>query len=292
MTKLDFNAQSTAMILEAREVPPDQRRLYLGMSSIANKCVRALWYGFHWATKQESLPIRTVRIFERGDIEEARVIRELNAIGVAVYRKTPDGQIIGLTGAIGEEQEELIGFAGHCKGHPDGRARGFNEWPDETCLLEIKTAKASKFREFVKSGVRLANPTYYGQTIRYMGQMGLQKCFFVVTNKDTEERYYEWIDFDMAYYKELKSREALIVTAIDPPEKLSENPHWIDCKWCNHRDVCHGGSVPARNCRTCEFSDIEDGGVWSCSHEDGPKGPLTYHEQYEGCHRYRRGWGL
>lgn len=291
MAQLPVNMKTTAYVMESRVIPQTSRREYLGMSGIGGKCLRAMWYGFHWATPLEELPIRTKRIFDRGDIEEARIIKELKEVGMKVFKEV-DGERIELIGTVGEEQEELIGFAGHCKGHPDGRVIGVIEAPDVVHLLELKTAKAAKFKEFTKNGVMIANPTYYGQAQRYMDKMGLKRCLFIVTNKDTEERYYERIRFDNIYAKELARREVIVVTSGEPPEKLSQNKNWMDCRWCKAKDICHNGEEPEQNCRTCEFADISDGGAWHCLNEKNKRNHLTYHEQEAGCKYYQKGWGL
>jgi hypothetical protein len=288
MAELKFNMNTTEFMMENQIVPLSKRREYLGMSGLGGKCLRALWYSFHWASPQEQFPIRTKRIFDRGDLEEARIISELRNCGFIVYRIGEEKEIKIMTGAVGEEQEELVGFAGHARGHPDGRVAGLPELPGESALLEMKTAKASKFREFQKNKVFGASKTYFGQAQRYMDAMGLEWCLFIVTNKDTEERYYELIPYDAEYAAELLRREIIIITSTEPPEKLSQNKNWLDCKWCQHHAVCHEDKEPPGNCRTCEHIDIADDGVWECKHY----GVLNYDQQITGCSKWGKGWGL
>lgn len=290
MVAIPVNMNTTQFVMESREIEADGRRSYLGMSGIGSKCYRALWYGFHWVNAPTKLPIRTKRIFDRGDLEEARVIAELKDVGMYVYKQyEPDGEQIELFGHVGEEQEELVGFAGHAKGHPDGRVLGVIEAPKKPHLLEIKTAKASKFKEFVKHGVEKANPVYYGQMQRYMDEMGLERALFIVTNKDTEERYYERVKLNKEAAKDLKYKEVMVISSDCPPEKLSQNKNWIDCKFCRAKDVCHNGQEVDRNCRTCVHVDIVDHGLWECGKKEIV---LSYDEQVVGCSDYQVGWEL
>jgi hypothetical protein len=287
MPKIPFEMKTTQFLLENRKIKQGRGRGYLGMSGLNAKCSRALWYGFHWASPPQELDIRTKRIFDRGNLEEERIISELLEVGIEVY-KVIDGAEVPMTGSLTEVQEEIIGFAGHAKGHPDGRVRGLPE-SSKPHLLEMKTAKESKFKEFVKKGVKEANKVYYGQVQIYMHRLGLERALFIVSNKNTEERYYERIRYDKDYAEALVHREMGIITSDSPPDKISENRNWIDCKFCNHTDVCHNSAQPSQNCRTCDCSDILDDGKWECSYHGKE---ITQKEQEVGCPSWRRGWGL
>ena len=296
MPKIPVNMNTTEFLVENLLIEPKPRRDYLGMSSLGNKCLRHLFYSFHWASFRPKVPIRKQRIFDRGDIEEARIIADLVRAGLQVFRLDEMGNEIPMTGELGEEQEELVGFAGHSAGHPDGRVRGLPE-SKKVHLLEMKSAKASKWAEFKKHGVKKANPVYYAQMQRYMPEMGLDRALFIVTNKDTEERHYERVRLEQPAVAELKRKEMIIITSESPPERISNNSNWIDCKWCDDRDICHGKKVVEKNCRTCAFVDIEDNGKWRCGNKDcKPKfnKELSKQDQMDGskCNHYKVGWGL
>lgn len=288
MVKLPENEKTTRHLLESRKIQEPVTRGYLGASMIGKSCWRAIWYSFHMASGKAPIPIRAKRIFDRGHLEEARVVQELKDAGVEVFKRIGNYKY-ELTGEVDEEQEEHVGFAGHVKGHPDGRILGLPESSQEH-LLEIKTAKDSKFKEFLRNGIKDTAPTYYSQAQWLMGKMKLNRCLFVVTNKNDESRYYERVKFNKDYFEDLERKSLVIVTAIEPPNKIHQSKNWIDCKFCDHRAVCHEGAEPDRNCRTCEHADIEDDGVWSCGKQDGKH--LTLKEQLEGCGMYEKGWGL
>ena len=239
---LIYRPESTEMKIELKEVP-NEFRPYLGMSGIGHECSRAIWYGFHWAAT-EMLTARKQRIFDRGDLEEARIIRDLTSVGIVCYRTEPDGTIVEITGEIGEKQQTLTGFENHAKGHPDGTAIGVIEAPKTPHLLEFKTAAAKYFANYVKEkSVQKVSPVYYAQAQRYMAAMKLTRALFIATNKDTEARYYERIKFDKDAAGLLIEKERNIILSDGPPPKAF-NKTWITCKWCKFNQVCHYNAAP------------------------------------------------
>lgn len=263
---------------------PMKRRTYLGMSGTGHKCMRALQYSLRWASKQEELTFRTLRIFERGDIEEARVIRDLKKINIECYAII-DGEKVEITGDIDEKQEEIIGFAGHVKGHTDGRCINVPEAPKTEHRLEIKTAKASKWKAFKANGCKATNIVYYSQTQNYMGESGLTRCLFIVVNKDTEEWHVERIEFDKDYYEDLKRKEMMVVTTEKLFDKLIGFDIKMNCTWCGHKDVCKNEVPPEINCRTCSNAEVHNDGKWKCAH-DNDKKFLSKIEQIAACPMY------
>jgi len=287
MPKIPINMNTTAYKVESI-VHEQEPRGYLGMSGLGHPCSRTLWYGFHFVSKRESITARMKRLFNRGHQEEPVIISDLKSAGIEVF-KVINEEEVEMTGEKDEDQEELIGFAGHAKGHPDGRVRGLPEAPKTVHLLEMKTASDAQFKKIKKLGVKKAKPVYYSQAQRYMDKMGLTRALFVVTNKNNDERHYERVKIDKDYAEILAKKEQDIILAEAPPPKISENRNWIDCKYCNHKDVCHGGQQPERNCRTCNHADIADNGRWECNMHQRD---LTLDEQIKGCEFWSQGWGL
>lgn len=262
-------------------------RPYLGMSGLGSDCMRSLWYGFHWCSKKE-ISARTNRIFRDGHNAEATIISDLKAIGYEVFRLLPDGSEVEMTGALDEEQEEMIGAAGHVKGHNDGRVRGVVEAPKTVHLLEMKTANDKRFKEMKTKGIQQSDPTYYSQCQMYMGELALTRTLFIAKNKNDGSYYVERIKFDQEHYDMLKAKAWSIITSDAPPKK-EFSPTWFKCKYCSHYDMCHFGKEPEKNCRTCDYSDIEDNGKWSCQKN---KKDLSVEDQQKGCKSYKKGWGL
>lgn len=287
MAKLPENENTTKHMLDT--TMPDSSgsgpRGYLGMSSIGDPCARKLWFSFRWASKSAFTP-RTMRIFERGDIEEARVIRDLTRIGVECFRRDEDGNKIPITGAIGEKQEEIVGFAGHAKGHPDGRCIGVIEAPKAEHLLEIKTMNDNGFKKLVKEGLKKTKAVYYSQVQIYMRRMKLTRTLHITKNKNDEDYYIERVKYDEDHALELERKEQDIIMSDAPP--LKEFPKtWYACKSCNHYDVCQERGVPKLSCRSCANVEMELDGVWRCGINQEL---LDLNKQLVGCTSYRRGW--
>ena len=121
----------------------DGFRQHLGASLIGKSCERALWYDFRWATPAR-FPGRMLRLFETGQLEEARLVRNLRRIGATVLEVDPE------TG----RQWRVEAHGGHFGGSLDGVALGLLEAPKTWHVLEFKTHSAKSFRELVAKGVR------------------------------------------------------------------------------------------------------------------------------------------
>lgn len=270
-------------------------REYLGMSSLGRECLRKQWYAWRWS-KFAPLSVRMQRLFTRGHLEEASIITDLQYAGVEVFRMLDDLKI-PMTGEIGEEQEEIVGYEKHVKGHPDGRCLGVIEAPKTVHLLEMKTMNTKYFEqlkeELAKSPIGSAGqsralkasfPDYYCQMNRYMGGMKLNRGLFVATNKNDQARKYIRIQFNKTLYIELLEREKNIIHAEKPPPRKYNATHYL-CNWCGFYQICHFNVEPQRHCRTCKYADIEMQGKWSCSKKNKE---IKRKRQLKGCHQYKR----
>jgi hypothetical protein len=77
-------------------------------------------------------------------------------------------------------------------------------------------------------------------------------------------------DYDAADAIRLIEKARRVIEATQPPARISEDPSWFECKFCDHHQICHGqpsGNIPTsarRNCRTCLHSTPVSGG-WECA---------------------------
>lgn len=261
-------------------------RPYLGMSQIGHHCSKYLWFKFHWVlvAKHNS---RLERIFNVGHLFEPQIVKQLKEAGMEVFR-VEDGKEVEHFGYPNEPQEEYVGFAGHSKGHSDGRIRGVVEAPEIDHLLEIKTMKESKFKEISKNGLKKSNEVYYGQTQRYMNATGLEWCLFIAMNKNTCQIYIERVPYIKEEAHELVRKENMVIMS-DLPPNVSYHDGYYKCNYCDQKDVCKKEVMPTKNCRSCDHSDMENDGVWTCTIQ---KKNLTLEEQRIGCESYKLGWGL
>lgn len=254
-------------IWRAREAAAAERPLYLtggiSASMVGTECDRALFYELRWVSLPEQVSGRILRIFERGDIEEQRVYADLRAAGVEI-----------------DEQAEFAAVQGFLRGRADGIATGILEAPKARHVLEIKSAKASDWRAVQKHGVAKAKPLHWHQLHAGMASLGIDRGFYVMVNKDTEEILTERISLDPEIAARTEARVARIVDTHDAPGRLNDDPGAFSCRFCKHRAVCHEGAPARRNCRTCIHWSFTRDGLGHCERFDRP---LRRDRQADGC---------
>lgn len=245
----------------------NELRPYLGMSELGEDCSRYLWYRFRWAFVK-LISSRMRRLFKRGHREEPAIIEELEAVGVICF---------------GFQEEVTMAF-GHCKGHNDGKALGVIESPKTVHLLECKTMADKYFKDCKKQGVEASNPKYFCQGQIYMHKFGLTRCLFCAVNKNDDDYYFERFNYDPSFAGDLERKAESIILAEEPPEKISENPSWFKCKWCDALEICQYDAPINVSCRTCRNVDIENNGIWSCNLHNLR---LSTGQQKLACNAYR-----
>jgi hypothetical protein len=228
-------------------------RSHLGASMIGKECDRHLWYGFHWAQKPK-FSGRMIRLFNRGHLEEARIIASLLTIGVQVYQQDANGKQF----RIGE-------WGGHFGGSGDGVGVGIPDLnPGIASLLEFKTHNQKSFDKLVKDGVKKAKPEHWAQMQVYMRKMGIAVALYVGVNKNDDDYHMELVYLDAVAADIFLGRAHKIIFTRTPPEKIHDSVGWFACKYCETNKICHLGQQPERNCRTCHFSRWFDDGTWRC----------------------------
>ena len=278
MAKLPEPAHTTsALIYQAYEADAeDGNRPHLGASLIGHACERFLWLTFRWVDAKK-FDGRMLRLFETGQLEEARLVRNLRRIGVEVHEVTPDGG-----------QWRVSALGGHFGGSMDGAAVGIPEAPKAWHVLEFKTHNDKSFSALLKDGVQKAKPQHYAQMQTYMGLTGMERALYMAVNKNDDTVYTERVEFDPVEFAKLMARAERVINAAEPPLKCSNDPSWYVCKMCDFHSHCHGEKVPAVNCRTCAHSTPEmDGDArWSCK-EYGDIGLIAQRESHRcASHRY------
>lgn len=274
MAKLPESAVTPPTVLSIYEryerTRGEWRREHLGGSQIGKECDRALWYQFRWATRP-SFGGRMLRLFDTGQREEARLVADLRAIGVEVHDVDPE------TG----RQFRVSAVGGHFGGSLDGAGQGFKEskaWH----VLEFKTSNAKKFTELKRKGVEHAKPEHFAQMQVYMHLTGMERAYYLVVCKDTDEIWGERVRYHAPTAWRLLRRAESIITSTAPPPRISDDPDHFQCRWCDHRKTCHEGKVPEVSCRTCVHATPELDGDrrWSCARWEKD---LTVSEQQEAC---------
>ena len=230
-----------------------EHRPHLGGSQIGRECDRALWYQFRWAWTPY-FEGRMLRLFETGDREEDRVVRNLRDVGVTVWDRDPD------TG----RQVRFEACGGHFALSLDGVGEGFAE-SKKPHTLEFKTMNTKSFRKVSEDGLQKANAIYWAQCQIGMHLSKLERCYFFAVCKETDAIYGERIRYDPAEGIKLEAKANRIVFAPLPPSRITEDPSDWRCKFCPYFAVCQGNKIPEVHCRTCAHVTPERDGSWSCS---------------------------
>ena len=259
MTELPPVPQPTVdAIWAAREAEarPEYRAFGISASLLGRECDRQLWYELRWASPMEIFNGRKLRIFERGNIEEDRVIADLRRAGLDVLDVDPD---TGLQWRFSLAEDWLRGKA-------DGRATGFREAPKADHVIEIKSLKAADFRAIVKHGLLKAKPEHWHQLHAGMAGLGINRGAYIGVNKDTEEIWIERVHFDQEEASRQEARVLRIVADEAGPGRISDKPDSFACRFCNHRALCHGETLHAeQSCRTCVHFTFTRDGAGQCA---------------------------
>jgi len=275
VTALPQPEHSTAgAILRWYETSQDGgHRPHLGASIIGHSCDRHLWLTFRWA-KAHRWDGRMLRLFDDGKRAEARFVQELRAIGCEVWEHDDAGQ-----------QFRVSAWFGHFGGSVDAVASGIPEAPKTPHVVEFKTSNDKLFKALSKDGVRKAKPQHFAQMQVYMGLLDLTRALYMVENKNDASIYTERVEFDPAAFDALLAKAQRIVFSTEPPPRLSDDPTYYECKWCNHFDICHGQAAPEVNCRTCAHSTPEMLGdsAWSCAKLQRA---ISTEQQRAGCSKH------
>jgi hypothetical protein len=255
-----------------------QARPYLGMSSIGAACDRALWYGFRWASPSK-FDAASLKRFEDGHHGEDAMAARLRMVeGITLLTIDPD------TG----QQWEFVDFHGHFRGHFDGAILGllqapktWHVWEHKVCN-EKKIAKLEKLKQEVgeKNALRHWDAVYYAQAVLYMDYAGLDRHYLTADTPGGRHTVSVRTEASPSDAAALKARAEWLITADRTPPRISGDPAWFECKWCDHHATCHQGQLPQINCRTCLHVTPIDEGLWFCDHWG--KG-LNGEEQRIGC---------
>lgn len=192
----------------------------------------------------------------------------------------------------GPEQWRISDGFGHFGGSLDGIAYNLPEIElepgvfisaEDPVLLEFKTHGQKSFDQLCKLGLKDAKPEHYAQMQVYMTKRQIKFGLYMAVNKNTDELKCFFVVADNVFGASLLGKATTVVTAMQPPAKISTNPSWYKCRFCDHRKVCHMGQPLAKNCRTCSDAFPVDGGKWHCRKWDAV---IPIEAQKVGCDSY------
>lgn len=248
---------------------PNAPRSHLGASIIGHSCDRWLWFSFRWI-QREDFDGRMLRLFRRGQEEEAPLINDLRRAGLKIADIDP---------ATRKQFNFKVGFFA---GSMDGIIlEGVPEAPNKQHILEIKTHSKKSFDALEKDGVEKSKPMHYAQMQVYMGAMQIDRALYVSVCKDDDRIYTERVRYVPEIFQKLTERAQRIITSDRMPEPLSADPTWFECKFCAAHPVCHKGKIPQDvSCRSCSHVTFERTGEVTCAHWETT---VPFEHQVGGC---------
>lgn len=254
-------------------------RSHLGASLIGKDCDRHLWYGFNWANRP-TFEGRTLRLFNRGHIEEGRFIAMFMMIGCQFFQYESPGK-----------QYRISDAGGHFGGSGDGVVMGIPDLdPNTPCLAEFKTHSEKNFKKVQGAGVKEAKLEHWVQMQVYMRKMGLAVAIYCAVNKNDDDIFMEIVNLDITAAEFYLARARRIIPMREAPKKIAESTGAYQCKFCDHKPICKLGVQPEQNCRTCEHSEpvVEtEGQQWVCTLLDGGTF-ISKDTQRKGCDSYSK----
>lgn len=229
-------------------------RAHLGASEIGEKCARRLVYSFRWMHR-EKFDGRMHRLFNRGHLEEIRIIEWLRAAGLEVFSHTNDGKQI----RINENQ--------HFGGSLDGVA---NLPPpmklDMPFLLEFKTHSEKSFKNLYSSkSVKFSKFKHFCQMSEYGWKHSLKYGIYFAICKNTDKIYIEIVELDWNLAASLEQKAHGIIYASNLPGRIAASAAHIDCKFCPMVPICHHRQPAQINCRSCKHSQPIENKHWRCN---------------------------
>jgi len=262
MPELPINPLIEAAYKWRERTTPQEHRPHLGASLIGDECKRKLWYVFRHV-QTPSFEGRVLRLFDTGNRAEARFVEELRGIGCEVWEVDPNtGKQIHIEQLGGHFSGSLDGIAKAKKGTPAYATMG-----GKPHVTEFKTHGDKSFTALEKDGVMKSKPLHFAQMQVYAHLMKIERWLYMAVNKNTDALYIERGETEHKCAEYMIDKAGVVITSQNPPEGISDNAAWYQCKFCDFNgSVCHGKKLPEVNCRTCLHStpDIKTGG-WHCS---------------------------
>lgn len=264
--KIPEPSNSIASLIDAyHQSLPQEPRSHLGCSQLGHHCDRWLWLSFRWAVL-ERFPGRILRVFRRGQNEEATITADLRAIGIDV-----------------RDSQQRVSFGGFVSGSVDGIAEsGVPEAPKARHVVEYKTHSLKSFNELEKDGVEKSKPMHFVQMQMYMAGLEIDRALYVAICKDDDRIYTERIHFNKEVSDKAIARGHRITMSERMPEPCCADPSWYQCKFCAAHSFCFDTKLTKEvNCRTCAHSTPLESGTFGCALFENQEIPTDF--QRKGC---------
>lgn len=253
-------------------------RGYLGASSIGDSCDRKLWLGFRWVKKGfiEAAGLRRINDGHRGEQVVADMLQKVPGLDLSTEQEP----------GVQHSFEDL---GGHFRGNADGLLIGLLQDPTTLYVWECKVVNETKFKKVAslkvakgeKEALKNWDYVYYAQAQIYMHYFKAPKHYLTVASPGVRDLVSVITDYDKGDAEKFIEKANRIIFAPRPAGKISDNPAWHECKYCNFHSMCHEQDMPrSKSCRTCLHSTPLKTGGWKCELH---KKPINIDEQKAGC---------
>jgi predicted nucleic acid-binding Zn ribbon protein len=268
-----LEAVDIALEMVRNAEPP---RPYLGMSGIAHPCQRKPWYDFRWITNS-TFKAATLKKFDDGHRSED--------VQAGMLRMVPGVELL----TVDPETGKQFGFQdhnGHFRGHVDGYIFGILQAPKTPHIWEHKASeKQGDLAKLIakhgeKDALEAWNPIYYGQGILYMHYGDVTRHYLTCSTPGARHTISVRTNANPEAALRLIARAQRTIERSDAPPRMSEDPAWFQCRWCEHAPTCHAGKLPERHCRSCICSTPVADGQWLCERFNKI---VDYETQRKGC---------
>lgn len=258
----EANNSIVTLIDKHHESKSDEPRSHLGASALGHVCDRWLWLSFRWAV-QPKFPGRILRLFRRGQNEEATIISDLRAIGMDVRKLSA---------------QHRVDFGSHVSGSLDAIIdKGVPEAPKKKHIAEFKTHSKKSFDDLVKNGVEKSKPEHFVQMQVYMHGTDIDRALYLAVCKDNDEIYTERVRYDKEVAEKYIRRGHYLALSDRMPPPISTDPSWYQCKFCDAHEFCHSTRLTEHvNCRTCAHSTAKADSTWRCERHDADGIPIEF----------------
>ncbi len=262
-------------------------REYLGMSGIAHPCLRKPWFDWRWLSNVRH-NATTLKRFEDGNLGEDIQAKRLRRVsGLTLITEDPEtGRQIGYND-----------INGHFKGHFDGAVLGllqangtWHVWEHKQ-VGDKKQASLAKLKSEhgEKAALQKWDEIYYGQAVLYMHYSGMTRHYLTCSTPGGRSTISVRTEADPTTAMRLIGRAANIINSTNPPNKISNNADWFQCRMCDHARNCQGDGMPERHCRSCLSATPIADGKWYCEKRNHE---LSSKMQRAGCEQHRYLTGL
>lgn len=223
--------------LKAKEPP----RNYLGASIVGDPCDRKIWYGYnHYPRKP--IEYKGCYAIEDGHRSEDLIASRLRLVpGVEVHTHDENGDQYGFL------IDKIIG------GHIDGVITGLLQAPTNPHLWENKAVNETKFGKIKKlvdefgekNALQKWDIVYYAQAQMYMGRspefLGRQfdRHYTTICTPGGRDVTSCRTEFQPLVYEALLVKGMRIAKTKTAPVRISDDPAYFHCKFCEFRDTCH-----------------------------------------------------